>query len=202
MAPLGSVFPRLFGGFGGSGSGYLKSIDAIFDDPVSTDVVFIWRNKVMMVVVGDNDSDSDSDSDDVGDRGERQKHYGVTLSRLYAHQAVLHQYLYFRRKLPLPSSSSSSCVMMLRKLLMKDFSLPVFRVVLRWLYTRTLDITEIFDAQTAPPNKQPTTSSNSNAKQQQQDDEARVTWTEIYQIADNLELAELRTLAKNKMRQT
>lgn len=138
MAPLGSIFPRLFlslpGGFGGGGGGdggggYLKSIDAIFDDPVSTDVVFIWQDKVMEMFTGDSDRDCDSDIDGGGDRDERRKQISVTLSKLYAHQAVLHQYPYFRRKLPL--LSSSSCVMMPRKLLMKDFSLPVFRVILR-----------------------------------------------------------------------
>lgn len=146
MAPLGSIFPRLFlslpGGFGGGCCP--KSIDAIFDDPVSTDVVFIWQNKDLKVAASDNDceigsdsgSDSDNDSGGDGSRDGRVKRYGVTPSKLYAHQAVLHQYPYFRRKLPLPSPSSqgrSPCVPMPRKLLVRDFSRPVFRLVLGYV---------------------------------------------------------------------
>lgn len=146
MAPLGSIFPRLSlslpGGFGGGCCP--KSIDAIFDDPVSTDVVFIWQNKVLKVVASGSEcesdsncgSDNDSGSDSGGGRGGRMKRYSVTLSKLYAHQAVLHQYPYFRRKLQLPSSSSqgiSPCVLMPRKLLVRDFSRSVFRLVLGYV---------------------------------------------------------------------
>ncbi|KAF9152227.1 hypothetical protein BG015_005618 [Linnemannia schmuckeri] len=211
MAPLGSIFPKLFlslpGGFGGGCCP--KSIDAIFDDPVSTDVVFIWQNKVLMVVAtgseSGNDSGSDSDSDGGGGGGLNR--YRVTLSRLYAHQAVLHQYPYFRRKLPLLSPSSqggSPCMLMPRKLLVRDFSRPVFRLILGWLYTRDLDTTRIVDAQTAAPNDQPFTSNNkgsSSSSKQQDDHEARITWREIFQLADNMELPELRVRAMSMIRQ-
>lgn len=74
----------------------------------------------------------------------------------------------------------------------------------RWLYTRKLDTTNIIDSQTAAPNDQPSTSksdgsiSNSN---QQGDDEVRVTWTEVFQLVDHLELPELRVRAMSMMRQ-
>ncbi|KAK5822014.1 hypothetical protein F5H01DRAFT_411695 [Linnemannia elongata] len=172
-------------------------------------VVFIWQNKVLMAAASDSDcksgndcgSGSDNDSDDDGGHGGRLKRYDVTLARLYAHQAVLHQYPYFRRKLPLRSPSSlggSPCVLMPRKLLVRDFSRPVVRLVLGWMYTRKLDITKIGDVQTAAPNDQPFTS---NSKQQD-GDEARVTWMDVFQLADNMELPELRVRALNMMRQT
>ncbi|OAQ30686.1 hypothetical protein K457DRAFT_18196 [Linnemannia elongata AG-77] len=210
MASLGSIFPNMFLSLsGGFDEGCCpKSIDAIFDDPVSTDVVFIWQNKVLMAAASDSDckssndcgSGSDNDSDDDGGHGGRLKRYDVTLARLHAHQAVLHQYPYFRRKLPLRSPSSlggSPCVLMPRKLLVRDFSRPVVRLVLGWIYTRKLDITKIDDVQTAAPNDQPFTS---NSKQQD-GDEARVTWIDVFQLADNMELPELRVRALNMMRQ-
>ncbi|KAF9285312.1 hypothetical protein BGZ88_009582 [Linnemannia elongata] len=181
MASLGSIFPNMFLSLsGGFDEGCCpKSIDAIFDDPVSTDVVFIWQIKVLMAAASDSDcksskdcgSGSDNDSDDDGGHDGRLKRYDVTLERLHAHQAVLHQYPYFRRKLPLRSPSSlggTPCVLMPRKLL------------------------------TAAPNDQPFTS---NSKQQD-GDEARVTWIYVFQLADNMELPELRVRALNMMRQT
>lgn len=66
------------------------------------------------------------------------------------------------------------------------------------MYTRKLDITKIGDVQTAAPNDQPFTS---NSKQQD-GDEARVTWMDVFQLADNMELPELRVRALNMMRQT
>ncbi|KAF9093438.1 hypothetical protein BGX29_009919 [Mortierella sp. GBA35] len=203
MAPLGLVIPTLF-------LDYPKSIDAIFDDPVSTDVVFLWLNKV--VVVDDNQGDEGDDSDDSDEGWGFRPYEGVTISRLYAHQAVLHQYPYFRKKLPLsisvsspssPSAQGGGCCTMPRKLLVRDFTLPLFRLVLRYIYTKTIDTTGIIAAaQTAT-----TTPKDQQQKQRSagghvvKTEEPPITWMEVYQIADNLELDELRLLATDKMEQ-
>ncbi|KAG0207388.1 hypothetical protein BGX33_006842 [Mortierella sp. NVP41] len=145
MAPLGLVIPTLF-------LDYPKSIDAIFDDPVSTDVVFLWLNKV--VVVDDSQGDEGDDSDNSDEGWGFRPYEGVTISRLY-------------------------------------------------IYTKTIDTTGIIAAaQTAT-----TTPKDQQQKQRSagghvvKTEEPPITWMEVYQIADNLELDELRLLATDKMEQ-
>jgi len=146
MAPWGLTFPGVFLGPHGC---YPQSIETMFDDPVSTDVEFTWENRVAAAfdkdkdASGNKDESGDDDDDRNGYEEEDSRQSGITLSRLYAHQVVLHQYQYFRRKLPplatLSSSSLSSSLLpqgessdlMHRKLLVRDFSRPLFRVVLR-----------------------------------------------------------------------
>ncbi|KAG0260899.1 hypothetical protein BG011_001553 [Mortierella polycephala] len=109
MPSFGLVFPFML-------QAYPASVDMIFEDSVSTDVVFLWQDNTF----GDG-----------------------KISRLYAHQAILHQHHYFREKLCLTSRTdpaSPSPVSIPRKLLVRDFALPLFRAVLRWIYTRTIDV--------------------------------------------------------------
>lgn len=51
------------------------------------------------------------------------------IHKLYAHLAVLHQYEYFQQKIPPKSASAKNDLP--RKLLVTDFSIALFRAVLR-----------------------------------------------------------------------
>jgi len=67
------------------------------------------------------------------------------------------------------------------------------------MYTRTLDATRIVAAHNGQPSKCSGGAVQCSLKDKEENEKQRVTWQELHDIADNLELEELRVLARSKI---